>query len=247
MKFKRLISLIMSFMMLFTITSQPVLAANIQKKSEVTLSLVTAAKYQDVEDKIAVAHETTVVPQETGNIYYYWGNNSFVVKDSNGYYFVEYNDTFTQFSVNGKIFNASGKLFEVSREGNEESTLAITYPTSWSTMYDTNNSFDVGGLPHSVVGGLIGAAVGTLAPSGGISTIVGTVVGALAGMFLGGVFPIDYKITVKLYKRYRILEPSMPTVIEYYERTAVYGGPSDNLYESELYYNTDTYTREYWE
>ena len=240
MKYKRFISMMMSLLMLFTIVFQPALAADIKEID----SIVAAVKYQSVADKIAVAHETTIVPQKTGNIYYYWGDNSFVVKDNSGYYFVEYNEDFTQFSVNGKTFDISGKLFDVTVEGTERSTLAVTYPTAWTTMYDTNNSFDVGGLPHSVVGGLIGAAVGTLTPAGGVSTIVGTVVGALGGMFLGGVFPIDYKITVMLYKRFRILEPAMPTIVEYYERTAVYGGPSNDLYEDELYYDTRTYTQE---
>jgi hypothetical protein len=39
----------------------------------------------------------------------------------------------------------------------------------------------------------------------------------------------------------------MPTVMEYYERIAVYGGPADDLYEDEFYYNARTYTQEYWE
>lgn len=247
MKSKRYISMIMSFIVLFTIVTQPVSAANLQKRPEEAVSTVKAIQYQDVSDKIAAAHKTTVVHRATGDIYYYWGTNSFVVEDNNGYYFVEFNDALSQFSVNGKLFNISGVLIDSSRGVGRENTLAITYPTPWTTVYDISNSFDVGGLPHSVVGGLIGAAVGTLVPSGGISTIVGTVVGALAGMFLSGVFPMDYKITVMLYKKVRTLEPGIPTVMQFYERTAVYGGPSNNLYETRLYYNTDTYTREYWE
>ncbi|MCR5293872.1 MAG: hypothetical protein K6E30_01695 [Lachnospiraceae bacterium] len=75
MKSKRLISMIVSFIVLFTAVSQPISAANIEKRSEEAISIVTAIQYQDVADKIAEAYKTTVVPQKMGNIYYYWGTN----------------------------------------------------------------------------------------------------------------------------------------------------------------------------
>ena len=43
-------------------------------------------------------------------------------------------------------------------------------------------------------------------------------------------------------QKVRILEIGTPTVHEYYVSLGVYGGPSNDLYESELYYDVDTYT-----
>ena len=102
-------------------------------------------------------------------------------------------------------------------------------------------------MPYSVVGGLIGGAVGTLVSPTWVSVLVSTLVGTFAGMFIGGVFPIDYKLTLMLYKAVRILDPNMPVVMEYYERTEVYGGPATNLYRDEIYYDSITYTQEYWQ
>lgn len=236
MKLKKFLSMMLSVIMLLTAVVQPVLAIDGNKQSD---AVVEAVGYQSVANKIAVAEEITMVPTEKGNMYYYWGNNSFVVKDNNGYYAVEINEDFTQFVVNGKTFS-------IAINENKPSVLAGTYATDWVTMYDTNNTFDVGGMPHSVVGGLIGSAIGSFIPSVGLSTIIGGVLGTLAGTFLGGVFPVDYKITVMLYKRFRYIQMAQPTVIEYYERVAVYGGPANNI-NTTLYYNTDTYTQEYWD
>lgn len=240
MKSKRFFSIMLSVLIIFTMVVQPAVATSIYENPEEEVSIVEAVGYQSVATEIAAAQEITVVPQETGNIYYYWGINSFVVKDNSGYYFVEFNKDFTQFEVNGKSF-------DITKNENRSSALATTFPTAWSTMFDTNNSFDVGGLPHSVVGGIIGGAIGSLIPGPKLSIAVGTVIGSLAGMFTGGVFPIDYKITVMFYKKVRVLEPGTPTIMEFYERIAIYGGPSNNLRDTELYYDARTYTEEYWE
>lgn len=240
---KRYLSFLLLATMLFTLGAQPVLAADVHMKVVEPEAAVLPVEYEQVATKIAAAQEETVVKQGTDDIHYYWNTDSFVVKDSSGYYSVEINESFTQFVVNGKTFDIT------KSENNVEGTsvAAVTYPTPWSTMHDTTNTFDVGGLPYSVVGGLIGTAIGTMLPGGAISAIGGNVVGALAGMFIGGIFPSDYNITVKFLQRYRFLEPTQPTVMEFYERTAVYGGPSNNLYKTQLYYDTNTYTREFWD
>ena len=66
-------------------------------------------------------------------------------------------------------------------------------------------------------------------------------------MYLNGQFPLDYKITVCYFKKYRIIELGPPLAIEYYERIAIYGGPANNLYQNTLYYNTRTWTEYSWE
>ena len=212
-------------------------AAEVQKADENAVSIVKPVTYQDVAEEILMSHETTEIHQETGDYYYFWGDNSFVVKDSTGYYFVQYSEDFTQFSVNGKTFN---RAFNAVLNENEATPFEATYPSDWYIVYNTNNTFDVGGLPHSVVGGLIGSAVGSLIPSGGLSTMVGAVVGALGGMFLSGVFPVDYKITVMALKQFRILSVG-PAEIEYYEREVVYGGPAAQLQSTTLYFDSRSY------
>ena len=237
---KKFLAMVLSTAILFTMAAEPALATNIHASQEKAVSLVQPVEYQNVVKQIMEAQEETIISQGTGDIHYYWNDNSFVVKDSNGYYFVEINDAFTQFTVNGKEF-------AITRTINSTNNYGITFPTAWSTLYDTSNTFDVGGLPFSVLGGLIGSAVGALFTREVVGAIVGSVVGALAGMFLNGVFPVDYKITVELLKKYRVFEPGRPTIFEYYEEIGVYGGPSNNLYQDELYYNASTYKEEEWE
>lgn len=241
MKFlKKLCSLLLSVVMVVLLGVQPALATDKHEKFEEDEAIVAPVEYQSVANKISETQKETVIQQGTENIHYYWGTDFFVVGDGNGYYIVNIIDDFTQFTVNGMTFDITVNESVVN-------TAAITYPTPWTIAVDTNNSFDVGGLPHSVVGGLIGAAVGSQIPSAGLSTIVGTVLGSLAGMFIGGVFPVDYKLTVKFQKMIRILEPGNPTIIEHHDRVAIYGGPSNNLYATTFCYDTNTYTREAWE
>lgn len=221
---KRVWALLLVIAMMLAIGAQPVMAAENHS--------VTPANYKSVAAKIAAAQEETVISQPDGDIHYYWGEDFFVVHDNSGYYLVEINEDFTHFYVNGKRYDISTNEAAVD-------IASVTFPTAWITIADTNNSFDVGGLPCSVVGGLVGGVVG--------GAVGSAVAGAVAGMFLGGIFPIDYKITVLFLKKSRIAEPGVPTIMEYYERVAVYGGPSSNLYQTELYYNTRTYIREQWD
>ena len=75
---------------------------------------------------------------------------------------------------------------------------------------------------------------------------IGVVVGSVAGVLIGGVFPVDYKLTVSFNRKSRILAPLYPTVVEFQERANVYGGPSRNLYQRCFYSNTCNYTVEQW-
>lgn len=239
---KKFLSLILSIAILFAVGMQPVLASNVYKETVETEASVQPVGYRQVAMKMAVAESETVVKQNTGDIHYYWGENYFVVQDENGYYFVEIDDGFSYFIVNGKTFS-----IEESKSAASIAAKAVTSNSkNWSTAYDINTTFDVGGLPHSVVGGLIGGAIGTLVPGPVLSTVIGAVLGTLIGTFLTGVFPVDYKLTVQYLKRLRTLELALPTVIEFYERTAIYGGPNRNLYETTLHYSTRTYTEQYW-
>ena len=237
---KRIWGMLLAVTMLFSTGMQPALAANMNESASENRFIVFPMEYQSVAAKIAAAHEETVVQQEEGNIHYYWGINGFVVQDNSGYYFVEINEEATQFTVNGKAF-------EITKCETATNIGAITYSDTWGTMFDINQTFDVGGMPLSVVGGLIGSALGSAVPSGGVSTIVGAVLGTLAGTYLNGVFPIDYKLTVIFLKQVRLLVAGNPSVLEYNEEFGVYSGPVNDLYETELYYNTKTYTDEYYE
>lgn len=207
----------------------PASAADVEAEEDKNISAVSSVEYETVAAEIAAAQTETTVTQGAETIHYYWGDNSFVVHDDSGYYFVEINENFTQFLVNGKSF----EIFSNTR--------GISYLVDWYPLHDFEKTFDVGGLPHSVVGGLIGSAVGSLF-SGGTAVVVGAVAGAMAGMFLSGMFPVDYKLTVSFQQMFHILDPNIPVVAEFYEEIHVYGGPSNDLYESELYSDVRTYT-----
>lgn len=122
----------------------------------------------------------------------------------------------------------------------------MTYPTPWVTLYDMHDVYDLGGQPLSITSSIITSALlGKYAGPTGM--VVGAVVGSLGGMFLNGKLPIDYNITVDFLKQTRILEAGLPTIFEYYERLGIYGGPANNLYQTELFYDTRTYTRDIYE
>ena len=230
-KFKKALSVILTLAILFSMTIPSVAAVDV--KAEESKLAVSPIDFQAVESKIATAQSETVIHNEFGNVHYYWGENSFVVQDSSGYYLVEIDEDFNQFYVNGKAF-------DITRAKANE----VTYPSDWVVLYDTETTFDVGNLPHSVVGGLLGSAIGGLF-SGGTAAVVGAVSGALIGAFAGGVFPADYNLTVVFYMRYRVLEPGPPVILEYYESLGVYCGPTRNLYEMTLFYDNNTYERSY--
>lgn len=233
---KRFTSLFLALAMVLGLSGQA-FAAEVQKADENAVSIVKPVTYQDVAEEILMSHETTEIHQETGDYYYFWGDNSFVVKDSTGYYFVQYSEDFTQFSVNGKTFN---RAFNAVLNENEATPFEATYPSKWYIGYDETYVFDVGGLPHSVVAGLISGKLASYVSGPIVSALVGAVVGAVGGMFLSGVFPVDYKITVMTLKQFRILSVG-PTEIEFYEREVVYGGPAAQPQSTTLYFDSRSY------
>ena len=241
MKTRKTVSVLLSVVMIIVLASQPILATNAENSAN-SATAVSAIDYQSIADKITEAKESFSVPSGDSFFDYYWGSNYFVVHDESGYYYVEHNDDFTLFYVNGIEFN-----FKLAVYNNHATSFRDDYPTQWFTIYNTTDTYNVGGLPSSVIGGIIGAAIGSLVPGLLLSAIVSIVVGSLASTLIDGKLPLDYKITVRFFKQYRIITLGPPLTIEYYERIGVYGGPSTNLYQSTLYYNTRTYTEYNWE
>ena len=231
---KRLLPLVLSICMLFTIGTQSAAAATMNECS----AAVPALEYQSVTDKIAVAQEETTVQIGTETAHYYWGENSFVVQDSSGYYYVEINEDFTQFFVNGKAY-------DITRRSNDTGIAIpndVTYPTEWSTIYDEVLSFNVGGLAIGIAGGIIGGTIATYFSSKLLNIAIGAVTGALSSTFIDGFFPMDYELSVDYLKMIRMLGP---IEMEHFDAVGVYGGPPDDIYETEFYYGIDNYVKEY--
>lgn len=206
----------------------PASAANMSNPSKVQPLQLNA-----VEHYIAVSTSVESIKINNKDVTYYFGDGFTVVEEHTGYYLIQYNGSFSWITVNGTPIETAA-IPVVSP--------AVTVPTAWSTIIDTGYvSFDVGGLPLSVVGGLIGGAIGGLV-TGGAGAIISAVSGALIGMFLNGVFPNDYWLTVRFCSKVRIIQID-PTIGEYIDTCEVYGGPSSNKKQKSLYYNSDRYER----
>ena len=235
---KKIASLMLSAVMLFSLAA-PSASAIVPDENIEAKPSVDPVTYQAVASEIIKAKNETVVQQAGENYHYYWDENSFIVKDSSGYYFVEINEDFTKFFVNGKAFEITTR--------NANNSNGITYPTSWVTSIDAERTFDVGGIPASVAGGMLASAItsGLAVFTGGLSAwvkvIVENFVSAVAGVVIDGLLPIDFLVTVHYLMKYRIIEPALPTIIEYYSSVTIYSGTSKDLYKDVLVFDDRTY------
>ena len=117
----------------------------------------------------------------------------------------------------------------------------------WAVVDEDEKTYDVGGMPVSIVASLIvGSTV--IKTTGSVkAAIASAVASAVVAVILGAEFPLDYKITVTYLKEIRIVDPGpLPVVVEYHENVGVYGGPSDDLYETTFHEYDDTWTEEAW-
>lgn len=242
MKTRRIVSVVLAIMMAFSMISHSALTVDAREVGG--NSFVNALEYQSVASEIVAAKQTTVIPHEAGNTYYYWNDNSFVVKDNSGYYRVEISEDLTQFVVNGRVFPITS--FIVAEKEPTSNNKAMTYPTPWATAYNINNSFEVGGMAVSIVVGIVVSIVARNISAGLKSIVALNVANSMASTFLSGVLPVGYTLTTTIYVRTRTIAPIYPTVVEFDERVGVYGGPSNNPRKHTFCYNTANYTVEQW-
>ena len=134
---KRLMPLLLSICMMFIIGTQSAAAVVMNEKMKENGAVVPALEYQSVADKIAIAQEKSTVRIGAETVHYYWSENSFVAQDSNGYYYVEINEDFTQFNVNGKAYD----ITRISNNTGVPIPNDVSYPTEWSTIYDETFTF----------------------------------------------------------------------------------------------------------
>ena len=138
--------LLLSICMMFIIGTQSAAAVVMNEKMKENGAVVPALEYQSVADKIAIAQEKSTVRIGAETVHYYWSENSFVAQDSNGYYYVEINEDFTQFNVNGKAYD----ITRISNNTGVPIPNDVSYPTEWSTIY-----IAIGAVAESVTAVLI--------------------------------------------------------------------------------------------
>ena len=235
---KRLMPLLLSICMMFIIGTQSAAAVVMNEKMKENGAVVPALEYQSVADKIAIAQEKSTVRIGAETVHYYWSENSFVAQDSNGYYYVEINEDFTQFNVNGKAYD----ITRISNNTGVPIPNDVSYPTEWSTIYDETFTFDVGELPPSIIAGLVSSVLTGLTKNPYISIAIGAIAESVTAVLIDGLFPTDYVLTVKFYKEIRMLGP---IEMEHFDKISIYGGPSSSPYKTTFYFGSEPYVKEY--
>ena len=198
-------------------------------------------EYSEVIHYIDEAERVQILEINNKDVVYHYGKNySYIVVQENDstYYLLQFEKGTGGINVlvNGIVVPS----FSLPNAGNLSNSVTpgVTRVGPWNTDVDELKSYDVGSLPTSVVGGIIGGAIGNMVtgPNAGL------IVGAVAGVIIGGEFPIDYKLSVKAFRKSRFLNSGYPIEVEYYQEVGIYGGPSSDLFQDTFYENTDTYT-----